>query len=193
MKRRISHRSVIGTILDAFTRWKVVAGVSRETLAIEVVEVHERLGLDRVTGVRFSDNPDRIQRAKNDADRLFRWLDEGRDNGHLPANMLPGLLASLPVDLRVVAANEILAPAGLAVRLLPDGSGQDRRGMLLALLKESGEAGVALAGLGDGSSVSGLRRAIAEIEEARAAADEALRGLHADLVVAQRESGVCCG
>ena len=178
MKRRISHRSVIGTILDAFTRWKVVAGVSRETLAIEVVEVHERLGLDRVTGVRFSDNPDRIQ---------------GRDNGHLPANMLPGLLAALPVDLRVVAANEILAPAGLAVRLLPDGAGQDRRGMLLALLKESGEAGVALASLGDGSSVPGLRRAIAEIEEARAAADEALRGLHADLVAAQRESGVCCG
>lgn len=39
---------------------------------------------------------------KVNADRVFRWLDDGtKDTNLVPANFVPSILAALPTDLKV--------------------------------------------------------------------------------------------
>ncbi|MBP8202379.1 MAG: hypothetical protein KAX70_00540 [Pseudomonas sp.] len=182
VKRPRTYRSVIGTCADALRRWRAGTGYTRETMAVMLFEQHRALGLDRVSGLSFAVNPDAGREAKIAGDRLGRWLDDDRDNGLLPANMLPSLLATLPEDIRVAAAAEILAPAGLTATLVPGLGALGRYAVTCAVVKECGEGMSAIVSLPPDAAADDIRAAIGELNEAVAANMQAIHQLEAELL-----------
>lgn len=124
--RTNSHRSPIAAAKATLTDVKNAHGWSRETVVDEIVQAHVRIGAERRVNVRFSDHHDVVTRQKTNADRVYRWLDDDeKDSNLLSLNMLPSVLAALPVELRVALANEILAPVGLTTRVIESSNTDD--------------------------------------------------------------------
>lgn len=111
-----SHeRTWVALILDELEDWRREIGASRETIAILIVEAHERIGGHLVSRIAFEQKGDPYQLAKNNADRIYRWLDEvTKDKNTLPANFVRVILAALPDARRMRLADELLATVGLA-------------------------------------------------------------------------------
>lgn len=110
-------RTPIAIVRDHVEDWRRANAWSRETLAQQIVETHEQLGFDRLTGIRF-DPPtrDAFERMRVNADKVYRWLDDSsKDRNLLTANFLWSILAALPLDRRLALAEALLAPVGLAV------------------------------------------------------------------------------
>ncbi|EMH6924414.1 hypothetical protein N0002_24295 [Pseudomonas aeruginosa] len=176
---RTESHTLISTLLGVVNQWRRREGWSRETVVQHIVEAHERIQGALVTGIIF-DPPtrDTTERMKVNADRVFRWLDDGtKDTNLVPANFVPSILAALPTDLKVQALGDILTPLGVSVRLIGGDAGQrpEVLCMLRTLIKENGEAQQAVANLVDGADDQELQEAHRELSESRAATDEALR------------------
>lgn len=181
--QRESHKATAITILrDAIDGWRRGNYWSRETVAHEIVEAHQRIDAHRVTGVVF-DPPtrDHFERMRVNADRIFRWLDDvSKDRNHLPLNMLASVLAALPGELRVQAACRVLRPAGITARAMTT-QAQPLVDNVLTLLRrdltETAEANAALAQLVDGiedGELEHAQRQVAEAIEALRATQEAI-------------------
>lgn len=166
-----SHRTLIAILRDAVEAWRKRNGWSRETAAQMIVDAHERIGGPAVSGIVF-DPPSRdtFERAKANADRIFRWLDDlTKDRNHLPPNFIPSILAALPADLLTAAVNDLLRPLNLACRMLPakiDDSDTTIR-LFKGMLTVSAEASAAMADLLDGVDPGELERAQTAISEAQ--------------------------
>lgn len=157
--RNLSHSPTwIAQLSATLEGWRRTESWSRETLCQEIVEAHVRTGQEAVTGIVF-DSPTRdpFLRQKNNADRIYRWLDDVRkDSNLLPANFIPSLLAALPEPHRIALLDDLLAPFGLEVALredvAPEGEitpqvvGQHLR----SLVEHSAEATVAVSAMQDG-------------------------------------------
>ncbi|MDE1139559.1 MAG: hypothetical protein PW999_07860 [Paraburkholderia tropica] len=159
--RTISHRSPIAAAKAAITELKNMHGWSRETVVDEVVTAHERIGAERRVNVHFSDHHDIVTRQKTNADRVYRWLDDDEnDRNLLSANMLPSVLAALPIDLRVALVNEILAPLGLSSRVIEGSGGDDvnAQEIMRALVRANHRTEAAAADLLDGVDPGELPR-----------------------------------
>lgn len=168
--RNESHATLIGILLGHVNAWRKREGWSRETVVQCIVEAHERIGGPGATDIRFdSCMPDQFQRMKNNADRVFRWLDDQtKDTNLLPANFLPSILAAMPADQRQHCADDVLRVCGLATRSLQEAGHQalDAVHMLQSCMKEGAEANQAMAALIDGASEQELQDAQREITEA---------------------------
>ena len=172
MQRKPHSQATAITILrDTIDGWRRGNYWSRETVAHEIVEAHERIDAHRVTGLVF-DPPtrDSFERMRVNADRIFRWLDDvSKDRNHLPLNMLPSILAALPLELRVQAANRMLRQAGIATRAMTT-EAQPLIDTVLILLRrdmtETAEANAALAQLVDGIEAGELEHAQRQVAEA---------------------------
>ena len=172
MQRETHSPATAITILrDAIDGWRRGNYWSRETVAHEIVEAHQRIDAHRVTGVVF-DPPtrDHFERMRVNADRIFRWLDDvSKDRNHLPLNMLASVLAALPVELRVQAACRMLRPAGMTARAMAT-QAQPLVDSVLSLLQrdlvETAEANAALAQLVDGIEAGELEHAQRQVAEA---------------------------
>lgn len=105
----------IATVRHHVDDWRRDNNWSRETVVQLIVEAHERLGFDRLTGIRFeAGNGDEYSRMKVNAERVYRWLDDStKDKNLLPANMLWSILASMPMERRQALAWALLAPVDL--------------------------------------------------------------------------------
>ncbi|MBN0437935.1 hypothetical protein JTM67_36255, partial [Pseudomonas aeruginosa] len=81
--RNESH-TLISTLLGVVNQWRRREGWSRETVVQHIVEAHERIQGALVTGIVF-DPPtrDATERMKVNADRVFRWLDDGTKDTNL--------------------------------------------------------------------------------------------------------------
>ncbi|WP_377747088.1 hypothetical protein [Cupriavidus respiraculi] len=168
--------------MDAVCAWRDRAG-SRETVAIEIVAAHRKLGLDRLPKLAFETAGDHFTLAKNAADRIFRWLDDkSKDTNFMPANFEDSILAAMPRDLLIAYENERLAKFGLCVRGVDgsDGSGLNATQHLIAIAKETAEAQTAVANLIDGATASELHTADRELAEA----EETIRRARADVAAA---------
>lgn len=183
--RNKSHKTLIATLLDAVNDWRRSQGWSRETVVQQIVDAHQRGGADAMTGLTFTPPAtDAFERAKVNADRVFRWLDDRtKDNNLMPANFLPSVLLALPVNLRVSVLSGLLQPLGLGVRVLAtvDAGQLDALGLLQVLLLENGQAQQALAGLIDGITPGELQQAQRELVESIAASQAALVAVEAAL------------
>lgn len=177
--RSESHRSWISTILGHFTGWRQAMGWSRESAVQEVVSAHERIGGPVVTGIRF-DPPTRdvFERAKVNADRVFRWLDDSsKDTNLLPVNFMASLLEAMPMDVRQHCLDDLLRPLGLATRVI-DGVGVvdvSPVDLLRGMIAENADAQRAVAALLDGATrvelVTAQRELSESIEVTKAARD----------------------
>ena len=171
-----SH-TLIAIVRRAVQAWRKRENWSRETVTQQIVENFERLGGPQTTGLRFDpETRDLVERLKVNADRMFRWLDDDtKDNNLLPANFLPFVIITLPVDLRIVCMDEILLQAGLSVRLMDAGGlGFDVGHMIQSIAKENGDATSALAALVDGVGAGELEAAQRELTESIAEQQKAL-------------------
>ncbi|WP_153111523.1 hypothetical protein [Propionivibrio limicola] len=116
--RNESHKTFTGALRDTVEAWRKQNGWSRETAVMQIVEAHNRLGGPAVTGIDF-DPPSRdaFSRAKTNADRVFRWLDDvTKDTNPCPPNFIPSILAALPTDSRLALLNTWFAPLGVVCR-----------------------------------------------------------------------------
>lgn len=169
METDAQKRTLISTVLQYVNLWRKSRSWSRETVVQVIVETHEKINGPTVTDIRFEgSHPDVFMRQKTNADRVFRWLDDStKDNNLLPANFLPSILAAMPVGIRIQCVNEMLQPAELTVRTIgqPLNETEDFSVLLPSLLKESGEANVAVANLLDGATQEELAIARTELTE----------------------------
>ncbi|WP_246792003.1 hypothetical protein [Burkholderia perseverans] len=112
-------------------------------------------------GVRFSDHHDHSTRQKTNADRVYRWLDDDdNDRNLLSVNMLPSILAGLPVESQLAVLGEILSPSGLSVRPIDrrcDGEVHPAE-VVRAILSSNHRTESAAADLLDGIDPGELRR-----------------------------------
>jgi ribosomal protein S16 len=167
--RNESHNSLISIVKRHVIEWRKREGWSRETVVQVIVEAHERIGGQVVSGIRFDpETKDTFERMKVNADRVFRWLDdESKDTNLLPANFLQSILAAMPLDIRISCVEEFLMPVGLGARCLNDEShdGLNLQSTLVAMMKEGTEATQAVAGLIGGVTPEKLEAAHKELTE----------------------------
>ncbi|WP_148716464.1 hypothetical protein [Chitinolyticbacter meiyuanensis] len=146
---------------------------------MEIIELHESSGLDLVSGVVFTKSGDAWKDQKKHTEKLFRWLDEDREQGSLPANFIPTILSWLPMDSRLTAMNELLCGTGMHVELdtRVDLGGLSIPQLGAATIKEANEATTAIAQLVANHSEANVGVAIVEISEAIHELTRTLKGL----------------
>lgn len=175
--RHGSH-TFIGHLRDAIEAWRKANGWSRETVVQAIVEAHEQIGGPSGTGIVF-DPPtrDTFERAKVNADRVFRWLDDvTKDGNTCPANFLPSILAALPLDRRIGLLNHWLLPVDVACRPLPTSAtpADTTVAVFQHLIREAADAQAAMAPLIDGIAPGELKDAHTELCQALIATQRAI-------------------
>lgn len=184
--RNVSQ-TLIGILREEITDYRRIHRLSRETIAQTIVEAHERIGADCMTGIRFEPKTtDAFERTKVNADRIFRWLDdETKDGTLLPANFVQSVLAGVPEEVQRKCLDRLLMPLGFAVRSLnlPAGPVSFTSCVAQSLMKEQGEAAMAVVGLIDGFCDVGLQAAHKETAEAVDAGKRTLAMIEAHMAV----------
>ncbi|MCM1128980.1 MAG: hypothetical protein NC211_03745 [Alistipes senegalensis] len=172
---RESHTN-IAIIRSYVDLWRKREGWSRETVVHFIVSAHQRINGPEITGITFSDNRDTFMRAKVNADRVYRWLDDSsKDTNLLPVNILTSILYAFPDDLKVRCVDDLLRPTGLKVKTTSsdDSACFDRIRHTQSVAKESSEAVVAMAVIEPGAPVETLLEGLRELREAESAAKKA--------------------
>lgn len=116
MQQPTHRQTPIAIVRSHVEDWRRVNRWSRETLADQIVQAHERIGGPLLTGIKFEPpTTDLFERQRVNADRIYRWLDDvSKDKNHLPFNFIWSILAALPEDRRLHLVEDLLAPVGLS-------------------------------------------------------------------------------
>lgn len=116
--RNESHKTLIAIISGHIEAWRKQESWSRETVVQQIVEAHEAINGPANTNIVFEPlTRDTFERAKVNADKVFRWLDDvSKDRNLMPANFLPSILLAMPEDMRHACLNEFLRPLGMGVQ-----------------------------------------------------------------------------
>lgn len=165
-----SQKTKLAHLMHYVDLWRERMG-SREAVAVAVVEAHVAAGFNARSKLQFETSGDTFTRAKNAADRIFRWLDDKtKDGNFMPANFEDSILLALPDDLRLAYLNDWLGQFGMRARGIHEGAADGCAVThLKAVSKESAEATSAMADLLDGDTPAELDaadRELAEQEEA---------------------------
>lgn len=185
---KVKHKSLISIVRDHVDAWRKSQRWSRETVVQMIVEAHIRIGGEETTGIIFDGHTtDTFQRQKNNADRVYRWLDDvNKDNNLLPANFIPSILEALPADRRLHCAGEIAALFGFGVHCLNQAGGEfNAIDYTQTIIKETGDAERAMLNLSVDQSESNLDAAHKELSEAEDALTKARLAVEAKRAKAQ--------
>jgi len=190
MKQHLQKQSLVETLRATVEAWRRSSGsMSREAVAVYVTEAHEALGAEAVTGIGFdSAGKDVYSRAKSAAQKLYRWLGgDDEQEAKLPANMLPSILAAMPMESRLSFLNQWLCQLGIEVRSIGCHVGErlDVSSHLRSVMKESGEAQLALVSLPSTATHAELLAAHNELVEAAQANERAACALMAEITTRQ--------
>lgn len=182
-----SHKTVVGIMREAVETWRKRERWSQMAVVQAIVDVHEGLALDALTEIHFehpTSGRDAYRCMQTNAERVYRWLDDvSKPNNLLPASFMPSILAALPMDLRLDAANQLLVQAGLAAYALNAKAPRaDVTQILQAVAREGGEATVALVDLLDGATKEELRAAQIQLADSAEATRDALH--HVEFLLA---------
>ena len=160
--RDVSHKTWIAIVLDHVNAWRKANGWSRETVVQMIVEAHDRMNGQVVTGIKFEPHTaDTFERWKVNADRVFRWLDDSsKDTNLLPTNFIPSILSAMPMDVRLHCMDDLLRGVGIAARPIDEEAkeGIDAVGILRTMISENSDAQRAVADLVDGATHEADRR-----------------------------------
>jgi hypothetical protein len=183
MKQAPQFQAPAAILRAEIEAWRTAGRMSREAVAIAIVEAHEASGADLATEIVFDFGGDAFDRARKSAQKIFRWLDEG----NLPANMIPSVLAALPMERRLNCLSQMYCSMGIEVRQVgraADGA-PDVVSHLPCVMKEASEAQLALVHLSADASDAALLGAHKELAEAAQACDNAARDVMAKVVARQ--------
>ncbi|WP_375591583.1 hypothetical protein [Chitiniphilus eburneus] len=177
--RQVTYKSVIGAAGDAWRAAVRRSGLKDTAMVAELVERHYAAGLDRLSGVSFQRSGDAFRDLKTNGEKWRRWLDESRDQGSLPANVLPTLLQFLPMDIRVELANDLLAGSGLHAELDAklDVGGQCVVQVGAEVIRETSEANMAMVEVMRSATPQSIAEAAVQVDEARVALERAMQTL----------------
>lgn len=178
--RHVSHKTRIAIILEHVDAWRTANNWSRETVCEHIVEAHYKFGFDKLTQVNFDRTGDLATIWKNNADRIYRWLDDkSKDRNFLCSNFEDSILAAMPADRRMALLNDIYSKFDLVVRGAEEKQTDtfNATAHLVNVARETSEATAAMASLVDGVTPAKLASADKELSEA----EEALRAAHAEL------------
>lgn len=119
--RDVSHTSWIKIVREEVEAWRQDNDWSRETVVAQFVEEFSKsVGLT-AWGIDFSDHPDIIQRQKNDADKVYRWLNDfEKDTNLLGLNFSKIILQTLPLEYRIRASAKLMVSIGLTAGIMDD-------------------------------------------------------------------------
>lgn len=182
----MSRPTAVALVREAVEDWRRANAWSRETVAQEIVEAHERIGGAEATGIVF-DPPtrDTFERMRVNADRIFRWLDDTtKDKNLMPLSFLASVLAALPLDRRMALADRLLAPALIASReiegaedeaLDPADASQTVIMHFQAVVRHSNDAQVNMVQLLDGIDPHEPEQASRSLSRAKATISAAIR------------------
>ena len=179
-------RGVASILRAEIEAWRRAGNASREAVAIEVMTAHQVLGGEAATGVDFTFAGDAYTQAKKAAQKLFRWLDGGCP---LPADIVPSILAALPLDVKLHCLNQMYRPIGVETRCMAPVSPArfDGTTHLQAMIKEGGEAKTAVLIATTKPTTDSLRVAIKELNESIQADENAKRDAEAALLKAEQD------
>lgn len=178
--RNESQKTKLAHLMTYVDMWRERAG-SREAVALAIVEAHVGAGYNTRAKLHFEVTGDTFTRAKNAADRIFRWLDDKtKDGNFMPPNFEDSILLAMPADLRLSYLNEWLGQFDMRAKGIYEGvSDGCAVTHLKSVSKESAEATAAMADLLDGDTPAELEaadRELAEQEEAVRKARAYIRG-----------------
>ncbi|WP_020208259.1 hypothetical protein [Gilvimarinus chinensis] len=175
MKRKIQVKDIIRKHVR---EWINTHRISRETVAMELVEAIKRMGVTELLAeadISFRDTGDTYAIGRTNAQKLFRWLGIAEDGAHEDSariiELLPVILNAMPGDIRAACGNEILSGTGLAVASVEQGAGDCLDMTLGQMIKECSEAQAAFLLLksnpeGKGAAVRELSEAVAAMQNA---------------------------
>lgn len=174
---RHDPHTFIGLISKCVNTWRKREGWSRETVVIEILRTYSAAGGEVTTGITFGNSEgDMITKAKVNAERLYRWLDDvNKDNNLLPANLVPFIILALPMDIRLELVNQMLTGSRLAARIIDSDVDGCIVAAVAAMAKEGGEGVAALVTLNENSTPEEIDRAHREVSEAHEATGNALQ------------------
>lgn len=185
--QRATHPSPIAIVSDHIEAWRRDNRWSRETVADQIVQGHERIGGPEITGIKFEPpTTDTFERMRVNADRVFRWFDDrSKDKNLMTLNFLWSVLAPLPIERRVLLVNDLLQPVGLTVHILHEGDGEVSHHEIVehfaAVVAHTADATVAATALLDGIHAGEAEHAERRLGLA-AAAIQKMRGLMGRIV-----------
>ena len=178
----IQNQSLVEILCSTVEAWRNTA------VAIAIVASHVAFAAGAATEINFDfGGSDAYDRAKKSAQKIFRWLDEG----DLPANMIPSILAALPSEQRLTAMNQIPCPLGIEARAADQAPaiGFDPLKHLKNIAKESAKEKLALIQVGAEASEEQLLQVRVELTEAsvayQAAADDVTAEIQARWALAR--------
>lgn len=154
--QRATHPSPIAIISDHVEAWRRENRWSRESVADQIVQAHERIGGTLYTGIRFEPaTTDTFERMRVNADRIFRWLDDHtKEKNLLSANFIWSILAAMPMDRRLLLANDLMHPVDITVRCMIDVDAEPTAAEIAeqfrAVVAHTGDATIAVSQLMDG-------------------------------------------
>lgn len=184
MKHKPQFQSPATVFRTEIEAWRTSERMSREAVAIAIVEAHEASGAHLATEISFDyEGSDTFARARKSAQKIFRWLDEG----NLPANMVPSILSALPDEQRLRCLSQMYSPMGIEVRQAANSTDGDLdvSAHLRKVMKEAGEAQMALVNLPADASDADLLNAHKELTEAAQACENAARDAVAKVAARQ--------
>lgn len=164
-----SH-TLIGTLRHYVEAWRKRDGMSRQSVAMLIVEAHKRIGGPADTGIEFDPpSKDAYARVFANSERIGRWLDDfSKETNLMPANFAKSILAAMPDDVRQACLDDYLRGLGLGCRKLANAAGvpEFTPGALGTLIKETADATVAFTALLDGHDRHELLSAQQELSQA---------------------------
>lgn len=183
MKQLPQYQSPAAILRAEIESWRTSSRMSREAVAIAIVEAHQALGADLATEISFEFEGDTFAKARKSAQKIFRWLDEG----NLPANLIPSILEALPAELKIRCLSQMFCPVGVEVRAVDHNAPAelDVPTHLRAVMKESSEAQLALVNLAPNASTEMLLAVHKELVESAQASENAARDVMATLAARQ--------
>lgn len=179
------RKTVTGILRDCVHLMARSSQTNVMTVCDEFVEAHKRIDGPDVTGIEFEPpTKDTYTRLKVNGERIIRWLDELKQNNKL-LNFLPSMLAGMPENIALKAANEILAPAGMGAHFLKTESDRIEFSVTVMqkMIVEDAQAHSAYGDLLDGASRAELLKAQCEFQEAIAEKQKGLEQIEQRLAV----------
>lgn len=184
-------QSLVEILFGALEGWRKAGQMSRESVAIHVTEAHERIGADVATGITFESSKDAYTKAKTAAQKIYRWICGDEDGAaKLPANMLPTILAALPMEQRLSVLNQVLCSLGIEARAIDHGGvpGLDVSKLLRTVMKEGADAQLALANLSANATTGELLVVHKELIESAQVCERAAADVMTEIVVRQTKA-----
>lgn len=114
-----AHESWKAFLVRHLTEWQG-GKLSKATLVDLIAAKHDEIGGHAHSGIDFhASSKDEFNRMKANCTKFFRYVEEADDEKNL-FDLLPSILAAMPVEQRMNFASQYLRPAGLSVRLIEE-------------------------------------------------------------------------